>query len=221
MSIFVVKAEDVGLIQFLYPHHVLRSEISRTDVGKDVIFTGLITPGIMAMAKASIGQVIVTKGKPEVDLTSPETILDFVYQRWSKPVPKYVQDQLSSYSPEEIVEMAKVVWVSGKWPGEETPDLIIYSLFASMMNSINDVLKTYFDLERLYAFQVIESSFLTFLNRSKDYAEQNVSPTYSRLLRIFNSQYGQNVKPAIQTYVSKHTMDPKARFLDLLLNIKR
>jgi hypothetical protein len=96
----------------------------------------------------------------------------------------------------------------------------MFDLFLSTTKSTIEMLETYFNLLDKYPYYMVESSFFTFLQRSRDYEEQDVSDGYKRLLHNFNDKSGSVLKSSIIKYMKKGEMEDRLRFLSLLLSLR-
>jgi len=135
------KTEAPYLLQFFYPEFAIRDKI---DYNQDsMIFTGNLA-GIRYLKEKGY-EYIATDGMFEIDLTDGLMLLEFVFSKHGKEVPKYLQDGWSLIEWDDLVKYCKEVWVCGVWLGpKDTDDKSIFAFYKDMFTSPAIRMKSYF-----------------------------------------------------------------------------
>lgn len=215
-----VKVHDPSILKFMYPTFEEKTTIDFTDTNKDVLYTGRFSGYLREKLTRYTRSFICLTGTPDIDVSNLKDLVSFMYKSKGRNIPETVRSQLDNYSDEEILYLAKIYWVTGKWQGEDQDNpYTLYNLFLSTTGSLKDELAIYFSLLEYIPLPVIEASFFSFLRRVKNVTEQEVSPTYKRLLLSANSKFGNRISPAIRQYITSKS--PKEiKFLNLLLSLR-
>ena len=127
-----IRTKSSDLIDFLYPNFTRISEFSPF-VDGGVIFDG-DSKYLQMFRDANIPYIYV-KGTPEFDLTIPETLLTFVFDKWDKKPSNALMDYFKSFTSvnSTLEDIAKQIWVTGKYSlideDEKRMDKL-YSMFA-------------------------------------------------------------------------------------------
>lgn len=215
-----VNIEDPELLKFFFPDFQIKSKLSYRDRDNNIIYTGAMRRGLIDYLESNTKNYISIIGKMDVDLTQRENMIKFVFSKYGKNPAQSTIDSIEMVDDEEFIYTIKVFWMIGKWLYKMDSDLTIFDLFKSSTKSINNVLSIYFKLLDIYPHYVLESSFLTFIQRAVDVENQEVSASYIKLLERFNTKSGSNVKGSIMNYIKKDNLKDEMRFVDLLLNLK-
>jgi hypothetical protein len=216
-----VKINDLDLLSYFYPGFERREKITLLDSDKRVIYTGRMQSDLEKTLRIGTREFINTVGHPDVDLSDRESLLNFVYSKHGKSVPKSVLAHVDDLDDTDFLTSVKIVWVVGVWPhpiSEEAAS--IYDLFQGSIGSTVGCLHTYFVLCELYPPIVLESSFLTFLLRAKNPDDQNVKPGYLKLLKTLYSQCGAKIKSAAMELAESPKVLPELRFVSLVMGLR-
>ena len=194
----IVKVSSYQLIQYFYPRYKVREELSFLDKDNYVLYIGKSRPRLKEYLRDNTKGFISVSGNPEVDFTDMEVLVKWVYSLKGKEPSKKVIDSLSTMEADYVEYLCKVYWLTGRWIANlEATDKSIYDLFMSSISSVKDILTTYFELRKIYPYEVLESSFITFLYRVVNIEDQNVSVGYLKLLRQARQKFGTKVKPLV------------------------
>jgi hypothetical protein len=217
----VVNVEKPEFIQFFYPEYQIREELNFRDVNNKIIYVGKMRNNLDNFLREHTKSYISTIGKVDVNLDDEYELLEFVYSKYGKRVTKKVKRTVDMMDEEDFIYCIKTFWLTGEWVYYlEDEELSMFDLFLSTTKSTIEMLETYFNLLDKYPYYMVESSFFTFLQRSRDYEEQDVSDGYKRLLHNFNDKSGSVLKSSIIKYMKKGEMEDRLRFLSLLLSLR-
>ena len=215
----IVKLEDPSILAVLYPDYEWKSEVTWLDSDKKVIYNGQVKPRLSKFLQENTKSFISVVGTPDEDYTNREKLVNWVYTRKNKVMPKYVKDQLDVLDVEELNYCIKIFNTVGVWPYSQTSEEVtIYNLYKETVGSVKDLLKVYYQLLQIYPHPVIEASFYTFLQRSLDIENQEVSPGYKKLLKSFYSKSSNKIKPALYNYAQ--SSQTELDFINLLLSLR-
>lgn len=213
-----MKVRDPHLIQFLYPEIVLKTELSILDRDNFILYCGPSRPQLKKWLSERTKCFISTSGSPDVDLTKPEELVKFVSESKGSKPPQRILDLIKDMDISEVEEMCKVYWVTKKWVGSDTKcESTMFDLFKESTSSMTRALKIYFELREVYPYEVIESSFLTFLSRVATVEDQSVSPQYMKVLLQANSKFGSKVKPLMLRLAQN---DTELGFINMLTDLR-
>jgi len=216
-----VRVKEPKLIQFFYPSFEVKSSLDYLDADKDIIYVGKGRPNVKKYLNENTNRFINTVGMHDIDLTTREGVLDYVYSSRNRKVPQRLKDILDVLSDEDFEYGYKVFWISGVWPYvADSRENTIYQLFKSSLASVKEMMNVYFNLVDNYPFYIVESSFITFLNRVIYVEEQKVNNDYKKLLKNFSSRQGKLIRPSILNYAQSKVDREELRFLNLLLDLK-
>lgn len=214
-----MKVSDPGIIQFFYPNFIMRDELSITDRDNDILYVGKIKPKIKQYLTINTKHFISTSGPVEVDFTKPEVLVTWVYEKKGHQPPKTVMEQIKTMDLSYIEYLCKVYYVSGHWIAKhDDVDDTIFNLFQQSVGSTRDLLRTYFNLREIYPYEVIQSSFITFLGRVISTEDQSVSPKYMMVLKQAYQRYGNKVRPLVTRLGMEGGRETD--FINLLLELK-
>lgn len=212
---------DIGLISFFYPDYIPVTEVSFLNMEDKVIYVGKWKAGLVEKLRANTKEFINTVGKPEVDFSNRTTLIEFVYAKWKREVPKKLRDLISELSDDEFIYSCKCLWVSGKWPySVDENEMTVYNLFLSMNDSVQENLRVLIALLDKYPTPVIASSFVTFLSRVMDLDAQEVNPRYKQVLKQFYQRSANKIKPAVRRYSLMGDVRQEVALVDLILQVR-
>lgn len=194
----VVKVSNYSLIQFFYPDIKVRTELSLVDRDDSVLFIGKERPRLKEWLKMNTRSFISTVGAFEVDMTNCEELVKWVFLLRGKEPTAKILEQIKTMDLSYVENLCKIYHVSGRWIGENNDiDVTMFNLFQSSTMSMKSMFETYFKLREVYPFEVIESSFITFLSRVLTIEDQSVSTSYMKVLKQANMKYGTKIRPLV------------------------
>lgn len=216
-----VKLENPDLLQFFYPGFVVRESLSILDQERDVIYTGRVRSGIKEYLEKGSRNYISLSGRPDYDLSTPRALVEFVFAEKGKTLRDSVISVVESLDMQDVEYACKIMWVTGVFPyGKQESETTLYDLFRSTTSNLKELLQVYLELLDQYPFYLIESSLLTFLLRSQDIDDQDISPHYKRLLKSFAAKSGAKMKPALFRYATEKGLRDDLRLLQFLLDLR-
>lgn len=217
----VINIDNLELLQFFYPEFIIKDEIGFRDIENKIIYTGRMRKNLKSYLEENTKDFISTVGKVDVDLSDEYKMLDFVFSKHNRKVTKKVKNSVDMMDDEDFLFCVKSYWVLGDWVYYlEDEELSMFDLFLSTIGSTINMIETYYQLLEKYPYYVVESSFFTFLKKSKEYEEMELSPGYMRLLSNFDAKSGDNLKSSVMKYMKKEDIDDRLRFLSLLLDLR-
>lgn len=212
-----VKSPSLGLLCFFFPEYSVQDEFMLYGPEK-VIYKG---PAQFIRKYRDAGiTYIALNGVPEYDLTNRGKLLEFVYSKFDREPPKYLDEMKDMYDEESFIDCCKQVWVTGQWPYKMGEDMIsIFDLYSSLVGGTSKAIETLMLLLKSTRTDIVESSLLTFLMRVKSLDEQSVSPNYMRILRTFNNSYYRNIKPAVSKLISTNIDNEELKLFEFVTNL--
>ena len=224
-SNIAVRASKPELIEFFYPNYIKLSEYSPFVEG-GVIYDGE-SKYLQSFRDANIPYIYI-KGTPEYDLTVPENLLNFVFDKWDKKPTKALVDLFKSKDSvtDEMIDIAKQVWVTGKYSVEDDVEERMNNLQKSLARgSTYDIIKEYVNLsssignEKLfYLIQIFikQSQHPESINSKKVWVKNNAE--------AFMSSRGKNIDNALNKYLYSPAENNEIKLLKLfdeLTSIRR
>lgn len=215
----IVKVSNYQLIQFFYPEMKVRTELSLVDRDNSVLFIGKGRPKLKEWLASNTKIFITVSGPPELDLTDPEVLVEWVFSLRDKEPTQKIIDQIKNMDLPYVEYLCKVYHITGKWIADTTGiDVTMFNLFQESSVSLKSCLETYFKLREVYPYEVIESSFITFLSRVATIEEQNVSSGYMRVLKQAHQRYGTKIKPLVLRLGTSE--DTELEFINMLTDLR-
>lgn len=214
----VIKCSDVDDLRFYFPDFKVKAYLSSIDVGNKIIYTGPMNKRASTILENST--YVATQGLYQYDLSDRKEKVKFVFSKYGREVPKSILDNVDFYDDIEFNYCCKVYWTCGRWPYKPEHENSIYELYQASVLPVNDFIKKYLEVRRTYPVGVVEQSFFTFMLRSKSVDEQNVSPTYKRLLKSFFNVSGAKFKSAMTRYIESNFSNRDLRFLDFIFSLR-
>lgn len=215
----IVKVSNYQLIQFFYPEMKVRSELSLVDRDNSVLFIGKGKPRLKEWLGMNTKNFISVSGQPDIDLTDPEVLVKWVFSKRGKEPSQKILDQIKNMDLSYIEYLCKVYYVSGRWVSDvSSVDVTMFNLFQESTVSLKSCLEVYFKLREVYPYEVIESSFITFLSRVTSIEDQNVSSSYMRVLKQANQKYGNKIKLLVLRLGSAE--DSELEFINMMIDLR-
>lgn len=214
-----IRTRNPEMIDFFYPNYTRLSEFSPFITG-GVIFSG-DSKYLQRFRDLNIPYVY-TKGTPEFDLTIPEVLINFVYQKWNKVPTKKVLEYVQSLNVDndndanELDNISKIIWVTGKcWLDEESDERLSH-LYKSLsrLSSFN-LIKEYLDVSSHLNPEKLFYSIQSFLLKSNnpDIVQNNKVKSD---LKAFNEIRGKKLKSALMRYLYSPIENNELKVLLLL-----
>ena len=126
---------------------------------------------------------------PEIDLSSRDSMLEFVFSHHDKKIPKYVLEMKDFLSYEKFMELCKVFWVSGKWEMKELPEAEYFSNLVSSLKKEERVYRnTCVSLINSLPSNSIELRLIDFLSRVKN-PDTGDKTNYSHNINVYRNIY--------------------------------
>lgn len=210
-----IRSNNIGFIEFLYPNYTLTKEYSPFIEG-GVIFDG--DSKYLPMFRDAGIPYIYVKGTPEYDLTIPETLLNFVYEKWDKKPPQRLIDYFNSYDKvnDELIGIAKDIWVRGKYTLEDNIDVRIenlYGLFAR--GATYDLMKEYLTLSGDMNVERLFYSIQRMLKLANNVNSIKSARTKNNI-KAFVESRGVRIEPALMGYLYSPADNVELKMLKLL-----
>ena len=213
-----VKIKEVELLQFLYPNYIIIDKpVLFTD--RPVIYTGE-TRHINKIKSLGVNYIIVTE-LAEYDLTDRLNLLDVVFSKWNRKVPKYLLEFYEDLDEETFMEQVKIMWVTGKWH-LKTYDKsgIFLELLMSFKTDTYKIARTYISMLDRISAEYMELSILTFLNRVTT-QRGKISKWYQKVIDDYKLSKASLIKPAIERYMGSKIKNTELRVFNLILDLNK
>lgn len=213
-----VKVEDLGLLQFMYPNFiVLDKPILFTD--KPIIFTG-DNKYLNQIRSLGVDYILVSE-LAEYDLTNRLVMLEVIFSKWKRKVPKYLLNFYKDLDDFEFRELVEQFWITGKWGLKEYDNTgaFLEFLMSFKTDSLN-IIKTYLKLLDKVGAEYIEMSLLTFLNRVVT-PSNRLSKWYQKVIDEYKHSKYDLIKPALDNYVDSQIYNTELRVFNLILDLNK
>ena len=209
---------DKNLVQFFYPEFQVKSYVNFLDRENKVIYIGKPLNNLREYLENNTKEFICLVGFCELDLSTPKPLINYVFTRVNRKLEPHVELYLTNLDKMELEYFLKCLWVTGQFPYQINKSISMLSLYKSLTKSINEIISTLYKLLDIYSFNIIESSFLTFLEKVKNIETVNVSPYYLKILKEAHMTIRDRLKPAVFQYSKSSRKE--VDFLVLIMNLK-
>lgn len=203
--------EDV--LSILYPNMVVRDFVNALNYREDVIFTGKLKNPEIILLKYTNSYISLT-GATDKTLTRN----DLLETCLGRDLKKRELNYLSHVEDEDFICMCKLACVTGKLNIPQRLDVSIYNLFEATLEPTYSLVDTYLKLLEAYPLKVIESSYITFLDRVVNLNLENVKPKYGIIIKNANSKVSNYIRKSVDTYFKSERKE--LDFLNLLLGLR-
>lgn len=214
-SNIAIRAINTEFIEFLYPNYTLTKEYSPFIEG-GVIFEG-DSKYLQMFRDAGIPYIYI-KGTPEYDLTIPETLLNFVFEKWNKKPSEALLSYFNNFDKvnDELIGIAKEIWVRGKYTlyGESEVRMNnLYGLFAR--GSTYEMMQTFLNLSGDMDIERLFYSIQRFLKMSNN--PSSIRNARTKLnVESFLQARGGSIEPALMGYLYSPIDNVELKMLKLL-----
>lgn len=212
-----VKIDDPYLLQFFYPDLAfVRSDKDYQAGMNNFIYLGnyklLGTFNTLGLKYIAAGTVPTY----DYDFTDKSQLINFVYSKFGKTPPKYIDEDLLSFiNTEEFVFYCKMLWVTGVWFGPKEAE--VNKSFEFILSLCNDPYLTVFENYWKLDFDISNYLF-KFLSNAINMGDSKKGK-YKELLVRFNTVYGKNIKPAVNKYLNSPIYNSRLRCFYLIADI--
>lgn len=211
-----VRIGSPELVQYFYPDFVIREELSFLDQDKKVIFTGKARKDYL---DSHTKQWICVSGSPEIDYTDKAELVNWVFSVRGKEPTRKILGSLDDLDLSYVEYLCKIYWLCGRWVANvDECDKNIYDLFMSSIESVGSTLRTYFELRKVYPYEVIEASFITFLSRVNNADDDSGTEGYKRLRRQARQRFGSKIRSEMVRLGSSE--DNELSFINMMLRLR-
>ena len=209
---------DKNLVQFFYPDFEVKSYVNFLDKENKVIYIGKPLNNLREYLENNTKEFICLVGMPELDLSTPKPLINYVFNKVNRKLEPHVELYLVNLDKIELEYFLKCLFITGQFPYQINKSISMFSLYKSLAKPINEIVSTFYKLLDIYSFSIIESSFLTFLEKIRNIENVNVSPYYLKILKDAQMVIKDRLKPAVYKYTkSNHS---EIDFITLILNLK-
>ena len=213
-----VKIRDIEFLQFLYPDYIITDKLPMFS-DNNIIWTGE-SKYINKLKDLGINYIIVSS-VGEIDLNDRLTLLDVVFSKWRRKIPKYLLEFYQDLDDSTFREQIEYMWVTGKWRLKEYDNTGAFLEFLRSFNTDTvTISKTYLQLLNKVGAEYIEMSLLTFLNRVV-IPTNNISWWYKKVIEEFKRAKYNSIKPAITNYMKSPIYNTELRVFNFILDLNR
>ena len=209
---------DRNLVQFFYPDFEVKSYVNFLDKENKVIYVGKPLNNLREYLENNTKEFICLVGVAELDLSTPKPLINYVFNKVNRKLESHVELYLNNLDKLELEYFLKVLYITKHFPYTINKSLSMLSLYKSLTKPINEVLSILYKLLDAYSFNIIESSFLTFLEKVKNIENINVSPYYLKILKDARMTIRDRLKPAVFQY--SKSSHKEVDFIRLILDLK-
>lgn len=217
----VVRVDDSSLnfVEFMYPSFVKKDTLFY-DNDSDIIFIGKVRNNLKEYLKNNTRNWISTVGVPDVDLTSREGIIKLCQEHTGKILKEETLNVLLGMTEDEFYRNIKLFYVLGRMPMDDS-DTSIFMLYGVLDSNKVELLKVYYGLlSSGFSVATIESSIMTFIEKSLSYEDLigSKSTYYVNMLKKFYDKRKDILKALLLRYKSlRYSKEDKLVWL--LLNL--
>lgn len=209
---------DINLVQFFYPHFIVKDTVTFLDKELDIIYIGKAEENLRDKLENNTKSFISLVGVPELDLSFRKAQINFVFTKLNRNLEPHVELYLNNLDDIEFNYFIKSLYFNGTFPYQINKTLSVFSLFKSFDKSFIELLEITDKLFSTYNFNIIESSFLSFLGKISNEDYESVSPYYAMIMKSASRKIKNRLKPAVYNYSrSSHT---KTDFIALLMELR-
>lgn len=210
-----IRTRSKELVEFFYPNYTVLHEYSPFISG-GVIFDG--DSKYLQMFRDAGVKYIYIKGTPEFDLTIPSVLLNFVYDKWDKKPTKYLEEYFSSFDKvtDELEDICKQIWVSGKAVHEEQVEERISGLYSMLARTATyEIMKEYLLISEQVNSDKMFYSIKRFLKMSLE--QENIKNVRTKQhVHDFVQIRGKNVQKALMQYLYSPADNVNIKLLKLV-----
>jgi hypothetical protein len=208
-----VNITNVKLLEFFYPNFYIKDTLF-FDQNNSIIYTGKSHRNLLGYLENNTKEFISTVGVIDIDLDVKDTLVNFVYDKFSKVPKEKTRELILNLQNIEFYNYIKNYWVSGISILDTESTIGIYDLFVAMGKSKSDSMKVYQELSQLYPISVIQTSVETFLEKVVLFPEISVNYRYQNLIEKFKKQHESKLKQVFyQYYVMRESKQVKLQWL--------
>ena len=209
---------DRNLVQFFYPDFEVKSYVNFLDKENKVIYIGKSLNNLREYLENNTKEFICLVGVAELDLSTPKPLINYVFNKINRKLEPHVELYLTNLDKIELEFFLKCLFITGRFPYQINKSISMLSLYKSLAKPINEIVSTFYKLLDIYSFSIIESSFLTFLEKIRNIENVNVSPYYLKILKDAQMVIRDRLKPSVYRYSkSSHA---EVDFIRLILDLK-
>ena len=209
---------DVNLVQFFYPDFEIKSYVNFLDRENKIIYTGKPLNNLREYLENNTKEYICLVGVPELDLSTTKPLINYVFNKVGRKLDAHVELYLSNLDKLDLEYFLKCLYMTGQFPYKINKSDSMLSLYKSLSQPLNDMLSILDKLINTYSFPIVESSFLTFLEKVNNLENIQVSSYYSMILKNARMLIKDRLKPSVYKYArSSHT---QVDFIVLLLELR-
>ncbi len=213
-----VKIDDIGLLQFMYPdYRILDKPVISSD--KNIIWIG-DTKNLNKIKALGVNYIVVSSAG-EIDLTDRLTLLEVVFSKWKRKVPKYLLEFYQDLDDYTFREQIEYMWITGKWQMKEYDNTGAFLEFLRSFNTDTiTISKTYLQLLDKVGAEYIEMSLLTFLNRVT-IPSNNISKWYKRIIEDYKRAKYNSIETAMYNFMESPIYNTELRVFNFILDLNR
>ena len=213
-----VKIDSIDRLQFFYPDFiVLNKPVAFID--KPIIFTG--ETKYLNQIKALGVDWIFVSTLAEYDLTKRDVLLDMVFSKYNKKVPKYIQEIQDELDETLFNNLIDYYWLTGKWFLKELESSGLFLKFLqSFRTDTATITKTYLELLKDVSSDYIETSLLTFLYKVQ-HPNGKLSKWYKQVIDEYSISKKAQIPQAIIQYLNSPIENRELRTYNLILDLNQ
>ena len=179
---------DLDLLRFMYPNYKVVYNLDNID--SSIIYAGnlsLVDDLVEMFKDKNYDFIVYTRGMTDIDLKDRLTLVNVVFEKYKRLVPKYLMDILNDLDDDTFIRNIKHYWIYGKWETKviESKDNF-YTFIETINKSSIQMYKSFFNTIADSNSYVLESSLMTFITRVKDNKTQDVYYKYRNKLNMFS-----------------------------------
>lgn len=226
---------NLGLIKFFFPNFKIINGPEYFSDYEGVIFNvGSSSEDFKkatAIKEMGVPYIFISNSF-EVDLSNRGTMLEFVYGRRGKKVPKYVDEMKDQLDEKTFLELVKVCWLTGNWSLKEyEKSRAFLELIDTFRLTKKDVMIKFANVINNDDISKVESSLLSFLLRVEN--EENTPTGYygetimryrrNKSRKNKDGKYGLDLKfieDAVMNNITSVVDNSELRLLNFVLSLK-
>lgn len=213
-----VKVSSVERLQFFYPDFVvLKYPVAFID--KPIIFVGE-TKYLNKIKSLGVDWIFVS-ALAEYDLTKRDVLLDMVFSKYKRKVPKYIQEIQDDFDDTLFNNLIDYYWLTGKWLLKDIESSGLFLKFLqSFRTDTTTIAKTYLELLDHASAEYIETSLLTFLYKVQ-HPSSKLSRWYKQVIDEYSISKKVQIPDAIVKYLNSPIDNRELKVYNLILDLNQ
>lgn len=162
---------------------------------------------------------ILVRKSAEYDLDNREVLLEVIFSKYGKAVPKYLKEIYQDIPDDEFMDAVKVYWVTGKWMIKEFKETNVYfELMDAIVYQADKVGKLAFKAIDEIGDKSLEYRLLNYMAKISN-NQINLNSQYGRNQQMYYNQKYDKMKKAATKYLEKDVDNDELRLINFIKDL--